>query len=212
MTFDYFLSTESNTTLFYGRRNSIIVESDFLENEELNFGVEIRAKKNCVTKGVYPILEVIPTDKPICSIEIYYKNELKKVKHFVVIDLPNPLLTADCLRDYSNDLSNVYDEILGSKIALNDFKSINRIDTTIIKDGAGISCLNFELLQFDFSILRDNQIIFHQTNVGNTFNDTIVEFMNKLTVGDKVLFENINCRLTQYENCLLYTSPSPRDA
>ncbi len=200
MTFDYFLSTESNTTLFYGRTNTIFVESVFLENEEISFGVEIKPIRNCIIKGIYPIVEIIPTDKPICTIEIYYKNELKKVKHFVVIDLPNPYLTADCLRDYSNDLSNAYDEILGSNIKLNDFKSINKIEATIIKDGAGASCLRFEIVNFDFSVLRDNLFVFHQTNIGNVFNDKIVEFNNSLEVGDKILFNNINCRIGEYES------------
>lgn len=200
MTFDYFLSTESNTTLFYGRANTIFVESEFLENEEIISGVEIKPIRNCITKGIYPIVEVIPTDKPICTIEIYHKNELKKVKHFVVIDLPNPYLTADCLRDYSNDLSNAYDEILGSNIKLNDFKSIKEIEATIIKDGAGSSCLRFVIIKLDFSVLRDNQIIFHQTNVGNKFNEKIEEFKSSLKVGDKILFENINCRINECEN------------
>jgi hypothetical protein len=200
MIFDYFLSTESNTTLFYGRTNTIFVESEFLENEEINFGVDIKPIRNCITKGIYPIVEIIPTGKPICTIEIYYKNELKKVKHFVVIDLPNPYLTADCLRDYSNDLSNAYDEILGSNIKLNDFKSIKKIEATIIKDGAGASCLRFEIVHFDFSILRDNRIIFHQKNIGNMLNDKIEEFKSSLEVGDKILFSNINCRIGEYEN------------
>lgn len=200
MTFDYFLSTESNSTLFYGRANWIFVESEFLEKEEINYGVEIKPIRNCITKGIYPLLEIIPTNKPVCTIEIYYKNELKKVKNFVVIDLPNPYLTADCLRDYSNDLSNAYDEILGSNIKLNDFKSINKIEATIIKDGAGSSCLRFVIIQFDFSVLRDHQIIFHQTNVGNIFNEKIEGFKSSLKVGDKILFENINCRINEYEN------------
>ena len=172
-TIDYFFSTESNCTLFYGRTNSIFVESEFLEKEEINYGFEIKAISNCITKGVYPIVEIIPTGKPICTIEVYYKNELKKIKHFVVIDLPNPHLTSDCLRDYTNELSNCYDEILGSSIDLNDFNSIKKIEATIIKDGSGSSCLKFEIIQFDFSVLRDRQIIFHQINVGNIFNSKI---------------------------------------
>ena len=200
MTLDYFLSTESNTTLFYGRTNTIFVESDFLENEEINLGFEIKPIRNCITKGIYPIVEVIPTGKPICTIEIYYKNELKKTKHFVVIDLPNPYLTADCLRDYSNDFSNVYDEILESNIKLNVFKSINKLEATIIKDGAGSSCLRFGIKHFDFSVLRDTQIIFHQTNIGNKFNSKIEEFKSALEVGDKILLCNINCVIDEYEN------------
>ena len=117
-----------------------------------------------------------------------------------IIDLPNPYLTADCLRDYSNELSNAYDEIIGTNIKLNDFKSIKKIEATIIKDGAGSSCLRFGIIQLDFSVLRDNRIIFHQTNVGNIFNEKIEEFKSSLKVGDKILFENINCCLNEYEN------------
>ena len=200
MHFDYFPSTNSNKTLYFGRTNYLMIQSDFLYNEGINYGVEIKAIKNCKIRGVYPMLDILPTGKPICGFEVYFKNELKYTYHYSVIDFPLPYLTADILRDYSNEQSNAFDEIIHSKMKLEDFMKIERIDAELILDGSGSCGLIFKISSFDFSVLRDKQIVFTGKNEGHDFNNKIKDYKNQLRTGDKILLENVCYYLDQWEN------------
>lgn len=200
MSFDYFPSTNSNKTLYFGRTNSLMVQSDFLYNEGINYGVQVKAIKNCTVRGVYPVLEILPTEKPVCGVEVYFKDELKYTYYFSVIDFPLPYLTADILRDYSIETSNAFDEIIHSRMKLTDFLKIERIDAELILDGAGSRGLNFKIASFDFSVLRNKQVIFTSKNEGHDLNSEILAYKKELQPGDKILFENIFYYLNKWEN------------
>lgn len=200
MYFDYHFETGLSNTIYWGRQNSIFIKSDFLYNEGFNYGVDIKALSNCFIKGIYPIVQIIPIDKPICTVQVFYKDELKLTQHFVVIDLPNPALMSPNLRDWTNERSTNYDEIIQSEIQLSEFESVNKISAGLIVDGSGNQCINFKLSQFNFSVLRDREIIFTTVNNGDVFNEEIKSFKRQLQTGDRVLFENIVCSLNEYGN------------
>jgi len=200
MEFDYFLETGLNSTLYWGRLNSVFVKSSFLEKEQINYGVEIRTLNNCIVKGIYPIVEIIPIDRPVCSIQIFYKNELKLTQHFIVIDIPGPLLTSETLRDWRDERTTNYDEIIPSVLTLESFLKISKIGVHTILDSAGNSRVSFQLVQFKFSILREKEVVLETVNHGELFNENIEEFKKQVQLGDRLLFENVTCHLSECGN------------
>lgn len=198
MKFDYTIKTQ-NDSLYWGRLNSVFVESDFLENEQINHGTEVRALNNCVVNGTYPILEIVPIDKPICSIQIFYKSELKLTKHFVVRDMPNPFLTSEELRDWDNEKTTNLDEVISSNLTLTDFKKIKRIHAKVI-DTTGNQAIIFSLTQFRFSVLRQREVIFETLNLGEELSKEIHDFKQKIQSGDRLLIDNVVCHLSEFGN------------
>lgn len=199
MNFDYFIETKQNLFLYWGRTNTIFVKSDFLENEQINYGVEVRPLNNCIVRGIYAIIEIIPFDKSIYSIQVYYKTELKLTKHFTVTDIPNPLLTSEQLRDWSNEKTTNFDEVIQSQLDLVDFLKINKVQAKVI-DPTGNSAVCFQLTQFKFSVLREREVILEILNEGEELNQDIQDFKKTIRPGDRIIIENIICHLNEYEN------------
>jgi hypothetical protein len=199
MNFDYYIETRQNDLLYWGRLNTVFVKSEFLENEQINYGVEVKPLNNCTVKGIYPTVDIIPIDRPICSIQVYYQTELKLTKHFIVTDIPNPSLTSEELRDWDNERTTNLDEVIQSEVSLVDFQKIKKVQAKVIAHD-GNQAIGFHLTQFNFSVLRKREIVFEVPNNGEMLSKDIRDFMDKIQPGDRIIIENIICHLNEYEN------------
>lgn len=200
MVLDFVIENELNNVLYWGRNNSLHVTSNYLENEGLNYNIEIKALSPCFIKGTYPIIEIIPIEKPICTIQVFLSNELILTKHFIVVDMPNPLLCSNILRNFLNESSTNKDEIIHSTLELDKLMLIKELTAKFIMDAYGNHCIIFQISQFNFSILRNGLVIFNTVNKGNILNKEIEDFKKDIEVGDKLLIEYIVCYLDEYKS------------
>ena len=100
-------------------------------------------------------------------------------------------------------------------------RDIKEIDTTHLKDGNVLVKVDYSSLNFkDAMILNDGGRIVRKFPFvpGIDFSGTVVESEdNKFAKDDKVILTGFRVGeaffggFAQYANCLLYTSPSPRD-
>lgn len=82
--------------------------------------------------------------------------------------------------------------IIDKKNGGNIRKSVLEVQMGIIVAG-GDKGVKYKLHQFTMAVMRDNRMIWSQSNDGPVFNEDIVRFFTTLKPGDRVVFFNMEC-------------------